>query len=285
MDLITVDIERFVRTRKAAGLSQSALAKGICTQATLSKFENRGIIPSIKILTKLCNRLGITLNDLLPLGKDLIQDSEKQLNEAEYQLITEDYQRAQNLLTKINPTRLADKNAQMHYYFIAGYISALTEGPISETLYLFSQILVALDSEHETIFSLLAYTGTGIAYSRLNDIPKATFYFDQVPHHLDHINLTDFKMVWRAINMLYYASRFYQQQKDYAASSSLASYGVQIAQDSHVTFYLAQLKFLLAQNARALKQPAAEIRTLLTEAQVIAKFNRNPKLLLKISRF
>ncbi|MBM9834812.1 helix-turn-helix transcriptional regulator, partial [Enterococcus faecalis] len=50
-----MNVERFIEARKQAGFSQQELSEGICTQATLSKFENNGQAPSLKILIKLCN--------------------------------------------------------------------------------------------------------------------------------------------------------------------------------------------------------------------------------------
>ena len=44
-----MDIQIFVNRRKELGLSQIELSEGICTQATLSRFENHGQIPSMKI--------------------------------------------------------------------------------------------------------------------------------------------------------------------------------------------------------------------------------------------
>ena len=37
-----MDIQIFVNRRKELGLSQIELSEGICTQATLSRFENHG---------------------------------------------------------------------------------------------------------------------------------------------------------------------------------------------------------------------------------------------------
>ena len=37
-----MNVERFIEARKQAGFSQQELSEGICTQATLSKFENNG---------------------------------------------------------------------------------------------------------------------------------------------------------------------------------------------------------------------------------------------------
>lgn len=59
-----LNVEKFIAARKAVGMSQKELSEGICTQATLSRFENNGQVPSLKILIKLCNRINLPLVDL-----------------------------------------------------------------------------------------------------------------------------------------------------------------------------------------------------------------------------
>ncbi|WP_181039363.1 helix-turn-helix domain-containing protein, partial [Enterococcus faecalis] len=59
-----MNIQRFIEKRKARGLSQSELAKGICTQVTVSRFEKNGQVPTLKILIQLCNRLELPLGEL-----------------------------------------------------------------------------------------------------------------------------------------------------------------------------------------------------------------------------
>ena len=54
-----INIEKFVQARKKLRLSQTELCHGICTQSTLSKFENNGQVPSFKILKQLCERMDI----------------------------------------------------------------------------------------------------------------------------------------------------------------------------------------------------------------------------------
>lgn len=61
-----MNIELFIATRKEKGYSQKELAQGICTQATLSRLENNGQIPTLKILIQLCNRLELPLGELFP---------------------------------------------------------------------------------------------------------------------------------------------------------------------------------------------------------------------------
>ena len=60
-----ININKFISIRKKLGLSQTELCNGICTQSTLSKFENNGRIPSLKILNSLCDRQNINVADIM----------------------------------------------------------------------------------------------------------------------------------------------------------------------------------------------------------------------------
>ena len=73
--------------RKELGLSQIELSEGICTQATLSRFENHGQIPSMKILTLLCKKLQMDVGELFP--SVAIKDSvlNKKLDKIEIQIL------------------------------------------------------------------------------------------------------------------------------------------------------------------------------------------------------
>lgn len=87
-----MDIQKFVARRKALKISQVKLSTGICTQATLSKFERRGRVPSLAILEQLCGRLGLTVDDLNESRDHSVTQVRAQLDEIERQLMMENYQ-------------------------------------------------------------------------------------------------------------------------------------------------------------------------------------------------
>ena len=70
------DIDKFINTRKQLKISQVALSAGICTQATLSKFEHQQQTPSLEITSALCSRLNLTLDDIF-----IIENSNKRQEE------------------------------------------------------------------------------------------------------------------------------------------------------------------------------------------------------------
>ena len=96
-----INIEKFVQARKKLRLSQTELCRGICTQSTLSMFENNGQVPSFKILKQLCERMDIDVSDIM-------DSSEHKyiahiLFEADFAFINFDYSKIFTLLSQINP--------------------------------------------------------------------------------------------------------------------------------------------------------------------------------------
>ena len=175
-----MNIERFIEARKALALSQMELAEGICTQATLSRFENNGQVPNLKILIKLCNRLNLPLGELFPkVGVKYTEATEK-MNKAEFFLITSEYDQASDLLRSIALSEIEENSLALRFHYLNGFVMIAQQISVTDILFTFNQILLADDRAETEIFRLLAYTGIGMVYSREKSPDKAEFYFSKV---------------------------------------------------------------------------------------------------------
>lgn len=276
-----MNIELFITRRKALGLSQKALAEGICTQATLSKFENNGKAPAIRIVAQLCQRLNLQLEDVFPTERVADAAVLKALEQIEFDLITSEYQDAEAQLNNIATKPRHDLETQLQYCYLKGYVSALNQHPISDVLFNFDQIITDLDEAHITIYTQLAYCGTGIAYQQNGDNDKAQYYFEKVRHVLPTLPLETMASVWRVINLSYYTGSFYASIGETEQSLKLLDYGVKVCAAHHVTFYVARIKFLQAQ----LSSNQSQITEYLNDATAFARINNNRQLLKKISSY
>src|SRR5699024_8724360 len=153
-----MNIEKFIEVRKAMGFSQVVLAEGICTQATLSSFENNGRVPNLKILIKLCNRLGLPLGDLFPKVGVRYTDTIETMNQAEFFLVTSEYQQAAALLNTIAVDTIEDSILSLRYLYLQGFIMIFQNYSITDILFNFDKILLEDDASGSEIFRLLAYT-------------------------------------------------------------------------------------------------------------------------------
>lgn len=116
-----INIEKFIAIRKKNKLSQSELAQGICTQATLSRFENSGHVPTFKILKRLCERLHIEIGDIALSSRD--NPLTVTLNRAEKAFLTDDYYTVSDLLLSIDQKSLTRLRDQFHFLYLQGLYS------------------------------------------------------------------------------------------------------------------------------------------------------------------
>lgn len=279
-----MNIDKFIATRKAMGFSQQELCDGVCTQATLSRLESNGQVPTIKILIQLCRRLHLSLDDLFP--KFGVPESQlnQQLDATEFKLVTSEYREAQALLEKINGSDLTDERQRWRYLYLRGYLSTLLDHPITDSIFDFNQILMA-KSQSPLIYNLLAYTGCGIAYARHDQLDKAEFYFNKVFDQIYQCTIETTKDVWRVLNIVYNTGRFYSQSgHNYEIGNELLNYALTICANNHVTYYVAKVEYQLALNGLALKADPAEIIEHIHDSRAFARINRNHIMLAQLDQ-
>lgn len=274
-----MNIQRFIDRRKELGYSQSELAKGICTQATISKFENNGKMISTKILTQLCQGLGLSLSDIFPSEADNDSAVRDELRRAEFDLITTEYDEALEILQSLEIDKIDDKQIQMEYLFIRGYVLALSNQDDDEAIFCFDQILNGYDEAHTTVYSPLAYVGMGISYQQAGNFDKAEFYFSKMPERLKTIANKDVDSVWKSLTMLFYTGNFYAVRGEIDTSNMLLQSLVDLSSDRHVTFYVARAQYHLADNEYTVNGKTPKFTELITDATAFARFNKNKNLI------
>jgi transcriptional regulator with XRE-family HTH domain len=277
-----LNVEKFIAARKAAGMSQKELSEGICTQATLSRFEKNGQIPSLKILIKLCNRIKLPLADLFSSINVINSQLDKQLEQAEFSLITSEFEHLAQLLEKIEPKTIDDPDLTARYYYLKGFEMVFTQAPFTEVLFHFDQLL--MNKTTDPIFKLLAYTGIGIAYAREAELDKAEVYFDQVFTEIYTYPIRTTEDIWRVLNIVFHCGVFYAQKGDLETSNTLLNYAIDICSENHLTYYLARAAAQLAKNAQAAGESTAIILELIQDALAFAKINKNRHLIRELNQ-
>lgn len=278
-----MNVECFIEARKAKGLSQSELAENICTQTTLSRFENNGQVPNLKTLIKLCTRLDVPIGDLFP--KVGLKNTElvKKMDQIEFYFITSEYEKAQILLESLS-INSQDESAELflRYLYLKGFLMIFRNEVIMDILFTFDQILLNEGGKEKQIFQLLAYTGIGMTYSKEKDNEKAEYYFNKVVEQIYTCSTNCVEDMWRVLNVVFHSGVFYAEINELEASNALLRYVITICSENHVTYYLARAAFQLVINGISEKKETTEILELLYDARAYAKINRNEILLKKI---
>lgn len=270
-----MDIQRFVATRKALGYSQKDLSEGICTQTTLSRFENNGQIPTVKILIQLCNRLNLGLGELFPEVGVEETEINRQLAKAEFNFVLREYQKTEDILDKIDSNLLTEQRQHWYYDYLKGYVIALQKGSTADAFFYFNRIIAEAPTDEMEILVLLAYTGMGILYENRDEAEKAEYFFNKAVTDVYRYPIKETTDIWRLLNIMYYCGSFYANIGDYETSDALLQHGVEICSDNHVTYYLARMTFQLAKNAFAQSKSPQEIIDLYYGTKAYARINKN----------
>lgn len=277
-----MNINLFIKVRKNKGLSQIELAKGICTQATLSRFENNGQVPSLKIVLELCKRLELPIRELFPKVEIQFSDEIEKMNQAEFFLITSEYDQAQDLLDTIEINQIEEALLLLRYYYLKGFVMIFKGTPINEILFNFDKILLEKKTRDTEIYHLLAYTGIGMVHERDKDNKKAEFYFSKVLEKIYKYPIKETEDTWRVLNIVYQSGEFYSNIDELEVGNALLEYAVEICSHNHVTYYLARAAYQLALNAIKENKDKDEILEQIYDARSFAKINKNKILLAKL---
>lgn len=271
-----MEIKKFVMARKAKGLSQQELAKGICTQATISRFEKNGQIPSLKILTKLCERVGLSLEDLFPKVDLKTSAVEKEMEEIEFLLVVCDYHEAYQKLKALPEEKLTEEQ-HLRYLYLQGFLTVLLGMDITDALFDFNQILLQEKAQEEGLYTLLAYTGSGLAYLKMKELKKAEFFYKKVLQEIQTYQPENHLDLWRTLTAVFFTAEFYAQTKERPTSDALLRHGLRICRENHVTYYVARIFLQLALNAMEEGAGGNVVGELLQDAYSFSKFNGNVK--------
>lgn len=245
-----MDIDAFIEARKRSGLSQTELVEGICTQVTLSRFENNGQVPSLKILILLCDKLNLSVADLFPKVEIEYSKEIECMNQVEFNLITSEYEEARELLQSLSTDDIEATPLMLRYLYLKGFLMIFEESPLTEILFVFDQVMLNESSSDDPIYSLLAYTGIGMAYARDLDMGKADYYFSKVMEKIYVHPVKHVEDAWRVLNIVFHTGVFYASCGELEVSNALLEYALTICSNNHVTYYSARAAFQLAQNKK-----------------------------------
>lgn len=275
-----IDTRKFVDRRKELGLSQVKLCQGICTQSTLSKFENNDQIPSVGILSQLCDRLGISIDSLENGKTNPVNPNRHAFDEVVQALNTEKYPTALKLLEQISPDQLTNDDSRANYFGLRALALAMTNQPWAEVLVSSAKVLDQFDEGHERASSYLSYIALGICLSRKAGTEGACFFYGKVSgelkRYLSHSLRNLSPMEYGLVQLLTLAmAEFANTRKKYKESDQWLSQLVTLCSDRNTTTCMPRAKLLAAKNAIAQGQRSWQIRELLQDAIAFARLNHN----------
>lgn len=265
------------RFRKLRGMSQAELAEGICTQATISLIEKRNKVPSMNILIRLVNRLGVTLDDVVVENQDRAQQA---LSAVESKVRHGDYEEAAPLLSKVKANRLTREEDMKRYYYFAGMIELFVNEDIDEAIYDFGRVLNGSPISYHDVAGIMATLGLGLAYAEKGTIDRAKVYIDQTVGLLKDVPLNERRYLDVELTMYWHIGRIYFAVGEYAAALDHLQSGIELAVQNESLFLLPNLYALKADSLAKLGDEQAQAARV--TALALAKLTHRTKLIAAI---
>lgn len=163
--------------RKLRGLSQSKLADGICTQATISLVEKRNKVPSMKILVQIVRRLGVQMTDVVVEPQDQIQITLDQAVAAMRHRQPDTAAAALATLDEEHDLHTVDD--QKRFYYVQGMIQLTGERKPEEAVYYFNRVLQLFTGEDADVYAVMAILGLALAYADMDNLGRTRLYVNE----------------------------------------------------------------------------------------------------------
>ena len=221
--------------RRKRGLSQTALAEGICTQATISLMEKQNRLPKMDILTAICERLNIQPDRIVENEVSGVNDTFNQIIDA---LTDQEYDLAKQLISKISIKSLNSDFDKQRYYYLLGMVQ-ISQDQIDDAIFNFELVLTQFATTSANIYLAMTTAGMALAYLKRDDHERAVRLTDRAVRLIDNKKLIGSLHQWASINCK--IAELYWRLGEPEKALASAQRGIQLCRDRDSLFILDQL--------------------------------------------
>jgi transcriptional regulator with XRE-family HTH domain len=236
--------QTMAKVRKEQGFTQAELADGICKQNTISKIERHNIAPTIRTLIALCQRLGLTLNDVFSeFSAELQQEQRSLFASVEHDILAEQLTDANDKLSLVDPASLSQTDQATYHMYQALLITLNHQQP---SAFMLDQILTETRSDPYNINTLIAYLLKAQNYVQSNQQEEAQYFISIIADVTqENIAIPDANTFQR-ITLCEGMAAFYLAANNLEQANKYAQWGVDINLETHQTLLLDRLLMILS---------------------------------------
>ena len=221
--------------RRKRGLSQTTLAEGICTQATISLMEKQNRLPKMDILTAICERLNIQPDRIVENEVSSVNDTFNQIIDV---LTDQEYDLAKQLISKISIKSLNSDFDKQRYYYLLGMVQ-ISQDQIDDAIFNFELVLTQFATTSANIYLAMTTAGMALAYLKRDDHERAVRLTDRAVKLIDNKKLIGSLHQWASINCK--IAELYWRLGEPEKALASAQRGIQLCRDRDSLFILDQL--------------------------------------------
>lgn len=236
--------------RRKRGLSQTALAEGICTQATISLMEKQNRLPKMDILTAICERLNISSDRIVENEVSGVNDTFNQVIDL---LTAHEYDQAEQLLGSVKVKQLDSDFDKQRYYYLLGMVQ-VENNQIDDAIFNFELVLTQFATTSANIYLAMTTVGMAMAYLKRNDRERAIRLTNRSVKLIDNKKLIGSLHQWTSINDQ--IADLYLELGDPDSAIEMVNRGIKMCREHDSLFLLDELYLYLGRCYIAKDQPA-----------------------------
>lgn len=236
--------------RRKRGLSQTALAEGICTQATISLMEKQNRLPKMDILTAICERLNISSDRIVENEVSGVNDTFNQVIDL---LTAHEYDQAEQLLGSVKVKQLDSDFDKQRYYYLLGMVQ-VENNQIDDAIFNFELVLTQFATTSANIYLAMTTAGMAIAYLKRNDRERAIRLTNRSVKLIDNKKLIGSLHQWTSINDQ--IANLYLELGDPDSAIEMVNRGIKMCREHDSLFLLDELYLYLGRCYIVKDQPA-----------------------------
>ncbi|MDD7693221.1 MAG: helix-turn-helix domain-containing protein [Limosilactobacillus sp.] len=225
--------------RRKRGLSQTALAEGICTQATISLMEKQNRLPKMDILTAICERLNISSDRIVENEVSGVNDTFNQVIDL---LTAHEYDKAEQLLDSVKVKQLDSDFDKQRYYYLLGMVQVEND-QIDDAIFSFELVLTQFATTSANIYLAMTTAGMAMAYLKRNDRERAIRLTNRSVKLIDNKKLIGSLHQWASINDQ--IANLYLELGDPDSAIEMVNRGIKMCREHDSLFLLDELYLCL----------------------------------------
>lgn len=249
--------------RRKRGLSQTALAEGICTQATISLMEKQNRLPKMDILTAICERLNISSDRIV---ENEVSGINETFNQIVDNLISRNFEDASALLKKVHVKNLESDFDKQRYYYLVGMVQ-VESNQIDEAIFNFELVLTQFATTSVNIYLAMTTAGMALAYLKRGDKERAARLTNRSVKLIDNKKLIRSLYQWASIDCQ--IAELYLQLEDPDNAIEVANKGIELCREHDSLFLLDEL-YLYIGRSYILKNDKEEAKKALKIAESLS---------------
>ncbi|MGJ1030403.1 helix-turn-helix domain-containing protein [Enterococcus gallinarum] len=235
---------QIIRTfRKKRKMTQKMLAEDICSQSVLSRIENNEELPNVLVMHQICQRLGVTLDQVMMLHAEEINRTNQVFAQMESHFVHKEYQ---ELLTKLQDKTIMDylyldADMQMYYYFLGSceYFLFQDYEAAIESLKKGLSYSYQQDKINISVMEIRLLSCMGRVYNDMQQLEEARFHLEKSYHGVQVLPAE--RMTTTLTKVFYNYAVFLAKQEEFTTALKILEEGIDLAREKNSFYFLEEL--------------------------------------------